>query len=94
MDKNPHTFVSSLVLASWLRDADEPLDTFRSLSTCSLQWGMTRPKVLWMFAPQKAAQGLPRPSVAEAHSYRLNVWSLLDPPIRNKKQIMGWIQQA
>ena len=92
MDLHPLTSVSSLVFASWLQDADEPLKTFRSLSTCSLQWGLTRPRVLWLIAPLHASTSAPRPSVAGDDGVGLCVWSLLDPSIPIIKPVMVGIQ--
>ena len=63
VEHNPLLAVSSLVFASWLRDTDEPLETFRHLSICSIHWCSTRPKILWLIGPQAEGCRPPRPSV-------------------------------
>ena len=94
MESNPFLAVSSLVFASWLRDADEPLETFRNLSTCLIYWGATRPKVLWLIAPQAAGCRPPRPSVGGGNNAGIDVWGLLDPVVPAVNPIMGWIPSA
>jgi hypothetical protein len=47
-EANPKLCVASVILASWLRDAGEPLDEFRQLSATCVLWGSIRHRVLWL----------------------------------------------
>ena len=37
-----------MIFLGWLRDTDEPLETLKEVTTCSVAWAMQRNRVVWM----------------------------------------------
>ena len=89
-EDQPRAAVVSLLLASWLRDADVPLDMFRAISTTSVLWASTRHKTLWMYVDAEADWVRPRPTVEVRDPNEINPWNYIEatPP---KECVVGWL---
>ena len=89
-EDQPRAAVVSLLLASWLRDADAPLDIFRAISTASVIWASTRHKALWMYVDFEASWILPRPTVRVRDPQEIDPWNYIEatPP---KENVVGWL---
>ena len=86
-EDQPKAAVVSLLLASWLRDADVPLDMFRAISTTSVLWASTRHKTLWMYVDAEADWVRPRPTVEVRDPNEINPWNYIEI----NPCVMGWL---
>ena len=97
-DAAPVRSLVSLIIASWLRDADAPLDIFKNLSAASATWACTRHKVLWMFIDKDddwiIPRPEPRPSVGARDSGEIDPWGLIPEYLDTspkKESVIGWL---
>ena len=92
-ESNPKAAVVSLLLASWMRDADIPMEIYKSLSTSSASWASTRHRTLWMYLDADASWTKLRSPIRVRDPGEVDPWNYIieaksDDP---KECVMGWL---
>ena len=92
-ESNPKAAVVSLLLASWMRDADIPMEIYKTISTSSASWASTRHRTSWMYLDADASWTKLRSPIRVREPGEVDPWNFIfeadssDP----KECVMGWL---